>query len=108
MDRLHLTPESHRKIAERAAQVLGVQPAGSPEFAAAGAAGPPPIVWSRPATAVPRDRAAWVAARREDYRWAREHFGPGVGRRLRGTSSGDDRTAKRPSLIPVDSPGARR
>ena len=99
-DRLHLTAESHRKIAERAAEVLGIQPAVPVPAGSAGA--PPPIVWSRPAAAVPRDRAAWVVARREDYRWAREHFGPWVGRRLRGTSSGDGRIAKRPSLMPVD------
>lgn len=99
-DRLHLTSESHRQIAERAAEALGMGP---------GAAGhrvpPPPIVWSRPAAAR-RDRGAWSAARREDYQWAREHFGPWVGRRLRGTSSGDGRTAKRPALAPVDLPGA--
>jgi lysophospholipase L1-like esterase len=95
-DRLHLTSESHRKIADRAAEILGIQPPGAGPVAA-----PPPIVWSRPAAAVPRDRAAWVAARREDYRWAREHFGPWVGRRLRGTSSGDGRHPKRPELLPV-------
>jgi lysophospholipase L1-like esterase len=100
LDRLHLTAESHRAIAERAAEVLGIQPA---TLVPGGSAGPPPpIVWSRPAAAVPGDRAAWVVARRGDYRWAREHFGPWVGRRLRGTSSGDGRTAKRPSLMPVD------
>jgi hypothetical protein len=103
MDRLHLTSESHRRIAERAAEVLAIQPAGPVPAGSAGA--PPPIVWSRP-VAVKRDRAAWTAARREDYLWAREHFGPWMGRRLRRTSSGDGRTAKRPSLAPVDVPGA--
>lgn len=97
-DRLHLTSESHRKIAERAAETLGIQPAVPVPAGAAGA--PPPIVWSRPAVAK-RDRGAWTVARREDYHWAREHFGPWLGRRLRGTSSGDGRTAKRPRLTPV-------
>ena len=46
-------------------------------------------------------RAAWVAARREDARWAREYLLPWVNRRLRGTSSGDGLLAKRPSLQPV-------
>ncbi len=100
VDRLHLTSESHRQIAVRAVEALGVGP-GPPGPPAA----PPPIVWSRPAVAK-RDRGAWTAARREDYHWAREHFGPWVGRRLRGTSSGDGRTAKRPALSPVDLPGA--
>jgi lysophospholipase L1-like esterase len=106
-DRLHLTSESHRRIAERAAEVLGVgsgslHSPGSPVLRGDGAPAspPPPIVWSRPA-ARPRDRAAWRAARREDYRWAREHFGPWIGRRIRGTSSGDGRQAKRPELAPV-------
>ena len=43
-------------------------------------------------------RAAWMAARREDARWAREYLAPWVNRRLHGTSSGDGRTAKRPAL----------
>ena len=94
-DRLHLTSESHRVIAERAAEVLGMSPAAI-------AAAPPPIVWSRPATAARLDRAAWMAARREDYRWAREHLAPWVSRRLRGTSSGDGRLPKRPELLPPD------
>ena len=99
-DRLHLTSQSHRRIAERAAEVLGVG-SGSPAAGGDGvpASAPPPIVWSRPA-ARQRDRAAWMAARREDYRWARVHFGPWIGRRIRGTSSGDGRQGKRPELVP--------
>jgi hypothetical protein len=54
-------------------------------------------VLARPGVA----RAAWVAARREDARWAREYLLPWVNRRLRGTSSGDGLPAKRPSLQPV-------
>jgi hypothetical protein len=102
-DRLHLTPESHRKIAQRAAEVLGAAPA-MPGAASPGQA-PPPIVWSRSPAGAARDRADWVAARREDYRWAREYFGPWVGRRIRGTSSGDGRHPKRPGLLPVDLSG---
>jgi len=34
--------------------------------------------------------------------WARTHLAPWVQRRLRGTSSGDTVTAKRPDLQPVD------
>lgn len=97
-DRLHLTPESHRAIALRAAQVLGVVTAGAP-------ASPPPIAWAPGKDAAKRDRAAWMAARREDYQWAREHLLPWVGRRLRGTSSGDGRSAKRPALLPVTPAG---
>ena len=46
-------------------------------------------------------RAAWVAARREDARWATEYLAPWLNRRLHGMSSGDGRTAKRPVLEEV-------
>jgi lysophospholipase L1-like esterase len=89
-DRLHLTGQSHQRIALRACEVLGV---------------PVTEDWRDPLDADPplapvpaMARGAWVAARREDARWAREYLAPWVNRRLRGTSSGDDRTAKRPSL----------
>jgi hypothetical protein len=44
---------------------------------------------------------AWLAARRQDARWAREYAGPWVRRRLGGTSSGDGVLPKRPDLLPV-------
>jgi hypothetical protein len=40
----------------------------------------------------------WRRARVDDIVWAREYFGPWVMRRLRGTSSGDGITAKRPGF----------
>jgi hypothetical protein len=46
-------------------------------------------------------RGAWVTARREDARWAKEYFLPWVNRRLHGTSSGDGVAPKRPDLRPV-------
>jgi lysophospholipase L1-like esterase len=104
-DRLHLNSGSHRLVAERAAVVLGVPVAagaGDPAGAGGdGADGPPPIVWTPAAAAKATSRAEWLAARREDYQWARESFVPWIGRRIRGTSSGDDRSAKRPDLLPV-------
>jgi lysophospholipase L1-like esterase len=113
-DRLHLSPESHQRVALRAAEVLGTPGAGDWRVPADGAdageagavetavktlagAGTETGVLARPGVA----RAAWVAARREDARWAREYLLPWVNRRLRGTSSGDDLPAKRPSLQPV-------
>ena len=113
-DRLHLSPESHQRVALRAAEVLGVPgtgdwrgPADGADSGEAGAvetavktlagAGTETGVLARPGVA----RAAWVAARREDARWAREYLLPWVNRRLRGTSSGDGLPAKRPSLQPV-------
>jgi lysophospholipase L1-like esterase len=110
-DRLHLNSGSHRLVAERAAAVLGVPLAGDAAGAngadasgvdANGADAPPLIMWT-PATSEAKaaNRAAWLAARRADYQWARESFVPWIGRRLRGTSSGDGRSAKRPDLLPV-------
>jgi lysophospholipase L1-like esterase len=97
-DRLHLSPESHRAVAERAAEVLGIMPA------AATVAPPPPLVWSSVEHMRPTGRAAWLAARREDAQWAREYFVPWVQRRIKGTSTGDGRSPKRPQLRPVRAP----
>jgi lysophospholipase L1-like esterase len=113
-DRLHLSPESHQRVALRAAEVLGIHGAGDWRVPAGGAAsgeagavetavktlagaGTETGVLARPGVA----RAAWVAARREDARWAREYLLPWVNRRLHGTSSGDGLPGKRPSLQPV-------
>jgi len=113
-DRLHLSPESHQRVALRAAEVLGIPGAGDWRVPADGAgsgeagvvetavktlvgAGTETGVLARPGIA----RAAWVAARREDAKWAREYLLPWVNRRLHGTSTGDGLLAKRPSLQPV-------
>jgi lysophospholipase L1-like esterase len=113
-DRLHLSPESHQRVSLRAAEVLGIPDAGDWRVPADGAdpgeagavetavktlagAGTETGVLARPGVA----RAAWVAARREDAKWAREYLLPWVNRRLHGASSGDGLPAKRPSLQPV-------
>jgi lysophospholipase L1-like esterase len=95
-DRLHLTAESHQRVALRACEVLGVPV--TEDWRAPLAADPP----QNAVDAV--TRAAWLAARREDARWAREYLAPWVNRRLHGTSSGDGRSAKRPTLEPVAPP----
>ena len=93
-DRLHLTSQSHQRVALRACEVLGVPvtedwrvSAADDEF--------------RPLAATAAPSGPWLAARREDARWAREYLAPWVNRRLHGTSSGDGVTAKRPALTPV-------
>jgi lysophospholipase L1-like esterase len=89
-DRLHLSGQSHQRIALRACEVLGVPVTEDWRD---------PLDADLPLAPVPAmARRAWVAARREDARWAREYLAPWVNRRLHGASSGDDRTAKRPSL----------
>lgn len=83
-DRIHLNPTGHRTIATAVLDTLGVEHSlTAPEI------GPP----------VPNGSAA---QRREDLRWARHHAVPWVKRRLRGESSGDAVTAKRPALLPVN------
>jgi lysophospholipase L1-like esterase len=83
-DRLHLTADSHRRVALRACEVLGVPAVGD---------------WREPLPAAARQ--PWLAARREDARWAKEYLLPWVNRRLHHTSSGDHMAAKRPELLPI-------
>jgi lysophospholipase L1-like esterase len=83
-DRLHLTSDSHRRVALRACEVLGVPVQGDWRVPLPSAARPP-----------------WLAARREDLLWAREHALPWMNRRLQHTSSGDGLAPKRPELLPV-------
>jgi lysophospholipase L1-like esterase len=91
-DRLHLSAEGHRRVALRTCEVLGVP-------VTAGLGG------HRPAEVTPRPSASpavWLAARRQDARWARRYAVPWVRRRLWGTSSGDGLPPKRPDLLPVE------
>lgn len=79
-DRLHMNAEGHRLVAARVLDVLDVPFDDSWQYE-----------W--PARTVdPRVR------RREDAQWVREFLVPWVARRLRGTSSGDGLSAKRPDL----------
>jgi len=79
-DRLHPSPEGHRRLALLVADRLGVE------------ADP----WDEPWP--PVQPLAPMARRREDLRWAKEFFVPWIGRRLRGVTSGDGLVAKRPEL----------
>ncbi|MBO0776473.1 MAG: SGNH/GDSL hydrolase family protein, partial [Actinobacteria bacterium] len=89
-DRLHLTPDAHRRVALRACEVAGVP-------VAADWREPWPVTEGLTASGV----RAWLAARQMDLRWARRHAAPWVARRIRGTSSGDGKEAKRPELLPL-------
>jgi lysophospholipase L1-like esterase len=89
-DRLHLTPDAHRRVALRACEVAGVpvaedwrEPWPASEGAAAAGA------------------RAWLSARRMDLRWARVHAAPWLVRQVRGISTGDGRNPKRPELLPL-------
>ncbi len=85
-DRLHLSPDGHRRVALAACETLDV---------------PVTDDWREPWPALPP--ADWLTSRRSDLRWARTYFVPWVQRRLRGRSSGDEIVAKRPDLHPYSS-----
>ena len=82
-DRLHLSSEGHARVAGAFLEALGLGD----------------HTWSEDLDpyAVPPLRERLVA----DARWARQHLGPWVGRRLRGVSSGDSVQPKQPDLGPV-------
>jgi lysophospholipase L1-like esterase len=95
-DRLHLTSQSHQRLALRAAEVLGIGVTEDWRVS--------PADDYRRLAPVGSPRGAWLTARREDAQWVREYLAPWVSRRLHGTSSGDGVTAKRPTLTPVSPP----
>ena len=83
-DRLHLSQLGHRRVAAYVVEALGVSP--YPTWLADHPA-PKPLTWG--------------AARTADARWAKDHLGPWLHRRLTGRSSGDTVTPKRPALAPL-------
>lgn len=83
-DRLHASPLGHARIAAAAAYALHLP--GSDQ------------AWSLPLETQARPAALRAAG--AEVRWAAGFLGPWIGRRLRGRSSGDGRTAKRPELLP--------
>ncbi|MEU0374147.1 SGNH/GDSL hydrolase family protein [Streptomyces sp. NPDC006283] len=85
VDRLHLTAEGHRRVAEAVWQGLGMDAEDD---------------WQ--ALLPPALRTGWAARRVADVQFARRHLGPWIGRRLTGRSSGDGRPAKRPDLLPFE------
>ncbi|MFF1477919.1 SGNH/GDSL hydrolase family protein [Streptomyces sp. NPDC058301] len=85
VDRLHLTGEGHRRVAEAVWQKLGL---------------PAEDDWLAPLPYGPQPR--WATRRVADARFAQQHLAPWIVRRLTGRSSGDGRPAKRPELLPYD------
>ncbi|WP_438295007.1 SGNH/GDSL hydrolase family protein [Streptomyces sp. HUAS TT7] len=75
VDRLHLTEDGHRRVAEAVWQTLGLE-AGDD--------------WRSPLP--PAIRPGWVASRTADLSFARRHLVPWIGRRVTGRSSGDGRS----------------
>lgn len=77
-DRLHLSPLGHERLAYAAAASFGMSAN---------------VDWISPPDGLPPRRTV-----RSEFTWWRRHVAPWIGRRLRGKSSGDCRTAKRPTL----------
>ncbi|MFP4149136.1 MAG: SGNH/GDSL hydrolase family protein [Nitriliruptoraceae bacterium] len=90
-DRLHLAPPGHARVAAAVLETLGVT---DPDLL-----GGEPGWWRLPLLATARPplpaRAVGQAA------WATRYLVPWLGRRLRGTSSGDGVSCKRPELAPL-------
>ena len=81
-DRIHLTTEGHRRVALAALTALGHETDLSE--------------WTAPLPAA--DRPPRGEELRGHVDWVRTYAAPWVERRVRGTSSGDARSAKRPTL----------
>ncbi|WP_438489394.1 SGNH/GDSL hydrolase family protein [Streptomyces sp. S186] len=89
-DRLHASPLGHQRIAAAVAHALALPDSDD--------------TWTHP---LPPPQTVLPAGRRaatHELRWAAAFLGPWLVRRLRGRSTGDARTAKRPHLTPVQSP----
>jgi len=82
-DRLHMSVAGHENMALRVLEVLG-----TPHEIA------PPDLGPAPALAKSEQRRA-------DLLWTKDFLVPWIGRRVRGTSSGDGIAAKRPTLEPL-------
>jgi lysophospholipase L1-like esterase len=82
-DRLHMSPAGHRRVALAVLETLGL---------------PVEAGWREPLPPLPElGRGARLL---REMRWTRTYLFPWMVRRLRGQSSGDHITAKRPGLSP--------
>ena len=83
-DRVHLSYEGHRRVAEGVLEALGYQPL---------------FDWRAPLP--PAKRPGRVVSNWSDMVWVVRYFAPWIKRRLTGTSSGDGVLPKRPNLLPL-------
>ncbi|OYD69167.1 SGNH/GDSL hydrolase family protein [Rhodococcus sp. OK302] len=82
-DRLHMSPAGHQNMATHVLDAIGVDHNLTPPDL-----GPAPVL-------------SKAESRAEDRAWTREFLVPWVARRVKGTSSGDGVSAKRPELAPA-------
>lgn len=85
VDRLHASPLGHARIAAAVAQAIRLPRSDD--------------TWTHPLP--PQLLPTGWQSTGAELRWAAAFLGPWLGRRLRGRSSGDGRTAKRPQLLPL-------
>lgn len=85
VDRLHASPLGHARIAEAVAQAIRLPRSDDS--------------WTHPLP--PQVLPTGWQSTGAELRWAAAFLGPWLGRRLRGRSSGDGRTSKRPDLLPL-------
>ena len=85
-DRLHCSPLGHQLIADAVAHALQLPGSNAS--------------WNEPAPPLPIPPSRRRAT--AEVRWAATFLGPWLGRRLRGRSSGDQRTAKHPRLHRIE------
>jgi lysophospholipase L1-like esterase len=81
VDRLHLSSQGHQHVCGAVLSALGSEP---------------PFPW--PSAVAPVPASTRWAARRADLAWSRQYLLPWLGRRVRGRSSADGMSAKRPTL----------
>ncbi|WEB37986.1 SGNH/GDSL hydrolase family protein [Streptomyces yunnanensis] len=93
-DRLHASPEGHRRIAAAVAHALALPNSDD--------------TWTHPLPPAKTAAAVGWRAAAQELRWATSFLGPWLGRRLRGRSTGEGHTAKRPHLLPVQTPTSPR
>jgi lysophospholipase L1-like esterase len=85
VDRLHANSAGHARIAAAMAETLGLEPDEDP--------------WALLPPAQPIRRATAVTT---ELAWMSRHMAPWIVRRIRGRSSGDGLSAKRPALTPLE------
>jgi len=85
VDRLHANSAGHARLAAAMEQALGLEPDEDP--------------WAPLPAPEPIPRATAITT---ELAWMSRHMAPWIVRRIRGRSSGDGLTPKRPSLAPID------
>jgi len=96
-DLIHPNSTGHQRMADAALIGLGLAPSAPDWDTMLPPAPAPPIDDD---SRVPAPLQPTMQKLKDDAKWARDFAGPWIERRVRGTSSGDGRVAKVPTLMP--------